>query len=109
MKSLEQIYQALALCVARTGPRGWERIHVEASVLDDWSKASFYADTSSSPTAARFLPPVEAELEISDALIEMRQLMSAEGKEQWNKIRFTLDRDGKFHVDYNYDPALEGL
>lgn len=78
---------------------------MEAEVLDDWSEAQYFILEPNVHTS--FLPTSAVGVRISDALIEMRKLMSAEGKTPWNKIRFTLQRDGKFHVDYSYDPGIE--
>lgn len=49
--------------------------------------------------------PGEASDEISEALMELHEVMASNGKDDWNRFQFTVDRDGKFEVSFSYEDA----
>ncbi|MFZ5662501.1 MAG: immunity protein YezG family protein [Pseudomonadota bacterium] len=49
--------------------------------------------------------PATAAGDIGDVLIDMRERLRQDGGEVWNGCRFTLQRDGRFSLDFAFDQA----
>ncbi len=47
--------------------------------------------------------PFEEIIQLSDAFMSLRELMTADEHDSWHRITFTTDRDGQFDVDLSYD------
>jgi hypothetical protein len=53
------------------------------------------------PAEAYLQEPVD---EVTEEIIQLRELTLAEGREPWYGIDFTAHRDGRFDIRFSYDP-----
>lgn len=47
------------------------------------------------------------DVEVEFALMELHEITTEDGSNQWNKAVFTLMPDGEFNLDFEYDPSLD--
>ncbi|GHE25749.1 immunity protein YezG family protein [Vulcaniibacterium thermophilum] len=82
-------------------------ITAEATVGDDWSEVRFtYGGADGTPRYFSMAEhPATAAGDIGDVLIDMRERLRQDGGEVWNGCRFTLQRDGRFSLDFAFDQA----
>lgn len=98
---IDQLYQQIAERMADKLPQDWKQAWVTATVEEDHAKADYdYRNSRGEETW--FDPGFGANGDIAAALIRMRRLMIEAGQPAWSQVRFTLSRDGKFHLDFGY-------
>ncbi|WP_196255726.1 immunity protein YezG family protein [Micromonospora sp. WMMC415] len=51
--------------------------------------------------------PDEAVDEITDLLIDLRQVMIDDGSDPWYGFTMAVQRDGAFEVDFSYEPPTD--
>lgn len=90
-------------------PPGAERITASAVVGDDWAEVSFeFADDAGVVGSFDFdTMPSQAAGQVSDALIDLRQLMAGSDADRWNRVSFTAHRNGAFRADFSYEDPIE--
>jgi hypothetical protein len=73
---------------------------------DDWARVSFqYTDADGELRQFSFENnPDDAADEIGEALMELHQLMTTEGREDWNRVSITVNRAEQFEVNFSYEP-----
>jgi len=68
-------------------------------VSNDHVKTTYDAqDSSGSSGPIDFFDDLDDD--IAHALLDMHRLMSAAPGARWNTVRFLIERNGRFHVDY---------
>lgn len=103
----EQAYQTIASILKDVMPADAAWITAEATVGDDWSEVRFtYGGADGTPRYFSMAEhPATAAGDIGDVLIDMRERLRQDGGEVWNGCRFTLQRDGRFSLDFAFDQA----
>lgn len=104
--SVEDLYPVIGRSLLRCLPEGWQ----EARLSYEWPDAdvtrlrAFVTDRSGEERSISVRP---AGPELSDALMELARKMDEAGHPRWQKATFTLDRSGRFTLDYDYPPEGE--
>lgn len=97
----ERIYKKIADRLAEGTPPGWSQAWTTATVEEDHVKAD-YDFRNAHGEEHWFDPGFEIHGDIAAALMELRALMAASGQPAWSKVQFTLEKDGRFHIDFKY-------
>lgn len=101
---IDQLYQQIADRLVDSLPPDWSEAWVSAAVQDDHAKAD-YDYRNQRGQESWFDPGFGVNGDIAGALIRMRRLMIDAGQPAWSRVRFTLQRSGKFHIDFDYAAA----
>jgi hypothetical protein len=100
-----EIYERIGCALLSILPVDAERIRAKGKVGEDWAEVGFeFEDKSGKLGTFSFKNhPARAAGDISEALIDLRKLMSGGGAEAWNQCEFTVARDGKFGIKFGYE------
>lgn len=82
------------------------KITAKADVDEDYAGTGVEFESSSGAVGHFSMDtlPRDAVGDISDAFIDLRDVMLADGHDPWYGITFTVDRDGHFDVNFSYAP-----
>jgi len=71
---------------------------------DDWADVGFeFRDEAGAVGHFSFEDnPGDTSDEISEALMELHEVMASNGRDKWNRFAFTVDREGQFDVSFSY-------
>jgi hypothetical protein len=97
----QQIYKTIADVVNGSAPADWQKIIVSASIADD-NGETLYDYMDELGKQKWFIPETSKQYEVFMAFQELRSLMRASGH-LWDTARFTLERSGKFRMEFNYE------
>lgn len=97
----QEIYKLIAGIVNRSAPEEWQKILVKASIEDD-NGETLYDYFDASENMHWFAPDASKQYEVYLAFQELRAMMKVTGH-SWGSASFTLERSGKFQMEFNYD------
>lgn len=103
----EQHYRTIATILKDVMPPDAAWIAADATVGDDWSEVRFaYGGADGNPRHFSIDEhPATAAGDIGDVLLDMRERLQQDGGDVWSGCRFTLQRDGRFSLDFSFDEA----
>jgi hypothetical protein len=99
-RTVEELHKVIANLLNANAPKDWEKIIAAADIGDDTGEV-LYDYVGASGVKNWFAPDTRVQYEIYTAFQEMRSTMKSAGH-AWIKARFTLERPGKVHVDFDY-------
>jgi hypothetical protein len=80
---------------------------VTARVLDDYAAPRLFYEREDS-AEEYFHPGMDGIDQIVQVLFQMRELMRKPNERLWEHVRFALEQDGKFDVQYGYGREDKG-
>ena len=102
-----ELLNAIGLQLREIMPESAIAITADGEGADDWADVSFrFVDANG--TVGHFSMqenPAEASDEISEALMELHQLMAKTGKGAWTRAEVTVDKGGELDVSFAYEDA----
>lgn len=104
-----QLYESIGRKLHAIMPPDAEKIWARASVGDDWSEVGFeFVDGAGERRwFGMDQHPARAAGDIGEELVALRKLMSGDGRGDWNRCEFAIDRAGTFSVDFAYSDTGE--
>lgn len=97
---MDGYYTIIAQKLIDACPPGVTRAWLDAEVLEDTSSAQYWYEAGGK-TGQPDLGSSDA-FDISDALIDIRAKMVADGHEPWTRCTFTVFPDGRVKLDIHY-------
>ena len=101
-KSIEQIYQEIAVSIAQSVPQDRTTAWVSVEVTGDsvYTIKGWYLGEEGGETRA-----FRVDGSVSRLFAQLRSLLKREGASSWLRAKFTLARDGEFELEFGYDSA----
>jgi hypothetical protein len=98
----EDLCKAIGKTAAAAAPCGWTRLWIIAEMESDNGQCLFDYETA---TEGRtwFAPTESDQFVIYKAFQDIRAAMLIEKASLWRVAKFSMEPDGKFHLDFEYE------
>lgn len=99
--SEEQLYHLIARTLMPSLPENWQTVSLHFEFIDeDVYERSATVDTGDGTEISISLR--RSGIEMYDAFIEIARRMEEAGHGKWQSAIFTMDRNGKFNINFTY-------
>ena len=99
--SEEALYNFIGKALLRSLPEGWQEVRLTFEIIDeDVSETSAIVNKGDDKETYISLRP--SGMALDDGFIEIARRMSEAGHGQWQLAQLTMNRVGKFTIDYTY-------
>ncbi|MEC1551570.1 antitoxin YezG family protein [Bacillus haynesii] len=117
-EKMEKLYQEIAEGINEIIPTEWEKVYLYAEILDDSSEVFFYFNVPQNkdyiyshniPEHFNVSEDIYDELlfELHDLFEDLQNEFKQNNPEVWTNLTLTLERNGKFSINYNYDDVIK--
>ncbi|MBN1008240.1 immunity protein YezG family protein [Amphritea pacifica] len=98
--TVDEIYLNIAQGIASAIEGDWEEAYIFSEILED--AANFKGEYTTGSDKKYF----EVADEAFDNFEELHRITTEGNNNKWNRAKFTLTPDGKFHIDFEWDQSL---
>lgn len=105
MKTVAEIYQSVADNINAAISEGWRSAELHIEVIGQMvSNTGSYVNS----TGAKKQIDVDAfDFQLTFDLLELHQITTEGGSNQWNRSVFTITAEGKFDIKFIWDQKLQ--
>lgn len=100
-RKIDYIYKSIAENILNNIDGGWSIAFLEAKIFED--AAEFVGRYKDEEKDGQFKVHHSA----LDDFEYLQELMKQDGKDKWNRAKFTLKPSGDFSIDFEWDQSLD--
>jgi hypothetical protein len=103
-KKIEEIYQQLGILINTSIEDDWVKAWIKARMHEGNAEFEFLYQKNAKSTPLPFDESVSPVIgKIYKSFKELREILKQPGQSPWHTATFTLESNGKFKLDYEYD------